>query len=248
MYKIGDVSQLTGLSIRALHHFDEIGLLIPAHRDPSGYRRYNRENLLRLQHILVLRELGMPLSEIHKALQNGPQPDLNALKSHRQNLMERRASLDKLLQTLTKTINTMENNTLVTEAELFEGFSKHEIDAINAEVDATWDPATVAESRRRTASFTKAQWNSVKAHGTDVEQNLAASMHLPADSDAVQALVKQHHAWIEHFYPCTKAMYLGLASLYLEDERFTAHYERIKPGLAAFLSNAMVVFANKNLS
>lgn len=245
MFKIGEVAHQTGLTIRTLHHFDEIRLLEPSQRDPSGYRRYSKEDLAKLQQILLYRELGIPLADIKKTLELPENKRLETLRNHRISLAMRKSEVERLIQTLEKTIHHMENQTMNTlsESELYGGLSRSAIDAINAEVDAAWDPTIVAESRRRVKNMSAGQWKAVKSEGDRLEKELAALMHQSPAHATVQALIARHHAWIEHFYPCPKSMYLGLADLYTSDERFSAHYHKTAPGLAEFLSNAMRIFA-----
>ncbi|TNE74546.1 MerR family transcriptional regulator [bacterium] len=244
-HTIGEVAKLARISIKTLHHFDKIGLLKPSQRDESGYRRYSREDLLKLQSVLFYRELKFPLKEIKKLLDA---PDVNLLghlQHHKKLLEAEQNRMKTLLNTLTKTIQHLENTMPITEEELYEGFSKEEIEAINKEVDTKYDPKIVAESRKRVQQMNKNQWNDVKLLADDINQKLAALISFPIDAPEVQEQIVRHHEWVNTFYDCSLEMYAGLSDLYVQDERFKANYDSVKPGLAEFLSKAMKKYVEK---
>jgi len=136
--------------------------------------------------------------------------------------------------------------------DLYKGLSKAEIEDLKQEVDdkarsGEWDPQLVTQSRRRLGKMSKSAWDEIGKAGDEINAELAEFMHLEPGSDAVQSLIHRHHTWIENFYDCSKSVYMGLAEMYISDERFKAHYDSVKPGLAEFLSAGMKLFAERSL-
>jgi hypothetical protein len=131
--------------------------------------------------------------------------------------------------------------------DLYKGFDLEKINRWNKEVDEKYDPETVAESRRNTGKMSKDQFNRIQREGDRVTQAISEQMDKGVASPEVQVLIREHHAWIENFYTCPAEMYKGLGQLYVENPEFTAFYEKIKPGLAFFMGEAMALFAENSL-
>lgn len=249
-YTVQQLANLAGVSVRTLHHYDHIGLLKPSSRTAAGYRLYRSAELRRLQQILFFRELDFPLKDIRRILDDPNFDPIFALKEHRHLLVAQRERLSQLLQTLDKTILEFSEETmLLSDEELYEGFSKEQIERYKREVREKYDPDLVAESNRQVKKMSKAQWKAVGAEGDAVTRELAAlaADHAPADP-AVQTVIARHHAWIENFYPCNAATYAGLGQLYTDNPEFRAHYDNFRPDLADFMRAAMVYFAEHSLS
>jgi DNA-binding transcriptional MerR regulator len=248
MYQINQLARLAGVTVRTLHHYDHIGLLAPGDHSEGGYRLYGRAELLRLQEILLYRELDLPLKTIKELLDDPQHDSLKSLAEHRDRLKQQQARIARIIDTIDNTIiHLKENNMPLNDRDLYGGLSQEEIDAMNREVDEQYDPEIVAQSRERVSKLSKQQWEGVQAQGDRVNQRIAEAMDLAPTDASVQQLVAKHHAWIENFYDCNATVYRGLAEMYVSDERFTAYYEKIKPGLAAFLSKAMIHFAENSL-
>lgn len=243
-YSIGEVAQLSGVSLKTLHYYDSIGLLKPDKRGKSGYRKYSRSNLEQLQTILFYRELRFSLNEIKRILFEDNHSILHHLETQLELLTNEKERTNQLIQTLTKTINAMKNNQIVSDYELYEGFSKEEVDKISQEVELKYDPETVRESKLRTKKWDKNKWNEVKHLEMEINQKLAIYTVDQIECNDVQNLIEQHFHWVNQFYNCTLEMYLGLAELYKQDERFKNHYESIQEGLTEVLSSAIKVFVN----
>jgi DNA-binding transcriptional MerR regulator len=248
-HTISRLAKLAGVSVRTLHHYDHIGLLQPSARTAAGYRLYTEPDLLRLQQILFFKELDFSLDAIQTAL-NDPHFDPAAtLKNHRRLLQLRADRLGCLLNTLDKTITQLtEDMMTLTDAELYEGFTKEQVDRYNREVNETYDPALVAESRQRVRKLSKEQWAGVKAEGENVTRLIAAHMDHTPGSPPVQTLIARHCAWIENFYPVSAEIYAGLGQLYIQNQEFTAHYEQYRPGMADFMAKAMAHYADTVLA
>lgn len=247
-YSVSQLATMAGVSVRTLHHYDHIGLLTPSARTAAGYRLYGEPDVLRLQQILFFKELDVPLSKIRDILDDPDFDQVTALENHRRLLQTRAERLVRLLKTIDKTIQRLkENDMTMTDEELYEGFTKEQIERYKREARERYDPALVEESERRLRTMTKAQWQAVKAEGEDVTCAIAELMDRAPDDPEVQALIGRHHGWIERFYPANAEVYRGLGQLYTEHEEFRAFYEKVRPGLADFMQAAMRHYADHNL-
>lgn len=247
-YSIGELAKLAGVSIRTLRYYDKIGLLKPAERADSNYRYYGKEELYRLQQILFFKELDFELKKIRKLLDDPDFDQLKALAFQRKQIAGRKHRLEKLLITLDKTITELKKeNSMLTDKELYEGFSKEEINKIKKEVQEKFDPKVVEESQVNVNKMTKSGFEAIKSEQLQQAQDLAKLMDQPVDSNEVQAVIKRHHQTNEKFYKTNAEMYKGLADMYVSDARFTEFYDKHQQGLAKFLREAMYVFAEKRL-
>jgi DNA-binding transcriptional MerR regulator len=248
-YTIGQVARMAGVSVRTLHHYDQIGLLKPSARSAAGYRLYEEQDLLRLQQILFFKELDMPLREIGDVLDDPGYDQVEALEQHRQLLQGRMERLARLLKTIDRTIERItEDSMAITDAELYAGFTPEQAERYRREAREKYDPALVEESERRLRQMSKAQWDSIKAEGDEVTRSMAALMGRPPGDAEVQQVVARHYAWIEHFWTPTAEAYRGLGQGYVDNPEFRAFYDRYAPGLADFLAAAMRTYADEVLA
>ena len=240
---VGDVAALAGVTVRTLHHYDRIGLLSPSERTSAGYRRYTPSDLDRLHQVLVYRELGFPLEEIATLLDD---PAADPVAHLRRQLALLRDRLDRTRAMVAAVEKEMEARTMgisLTPEERFEVFGDHDPSQYDAEVEERWgETDAYRESRRRTSSYTKDDWLRIKAEGADVERRFAEALRsgTAADSEQAMEVAEEHRQHISRwFYDCPPEMHAGLGRMYVEDERFTAHYEEIAPGLAQYVSTAV---------
>jgi DNA-binding transcriptional MerR regulator len=240
---VGEVATLAGVTVRTLHHYDRIGLLSPSERTSAGYRRYTPSDLDRLHQVLVYRELGFPLEEIATLLDD---PAADPVAHLRRQLALLRDRLDRTRAMVAAVEKEMEARTMgisLTPEERFEVFGEHDPSQYDAEVEERWgETEAYAESRRRTSSYTKDDWLRIKEEGADVERRFAEALRSGAAADSEQAMdvAEEHRQHISRwFYDCPPEMHAGLGRMYVEDERFTAHYEEIAPGLAQYVSTAV---------
>jgi DNA-binding transcriptional MerR regulator len=248
-YTVSQLADMAGVSVRTLHHYDHVGLLKPTARTAAGYRLYGEQDVLRLQQILFFKELDVPLSEIRDILDDPEFDQVEALENHRRTLLARAERLTRLLKTIDKTIQRLkEDDMTMTDEELYEGFTKEQIERYKREARERYDPALVEESERRLRKMTKAEWNAVKAEGGDVARAIAEHMDKGPHDPEVQTLIGRHHAWIENFYTANADVYRGLGQLYAEHEEFRKFYDKVRPGLADFMQAAMTHYADHNLS
>lgn len=245
-YTVKAVADLANISVRTLHHYDHIGLLRPASVSPAGYRLYSEADLERLQEVLFFRELGFSLSEIKRIISSPRYDRLEALREHHRLLLEKRRRLDKLIRSVARTIESTERGDKMSEEEMFEGFDQKQIDAWTEEARERWGAEHVDESVRRTKRYTKADWKALYEEMGDLTSRIAEGMDRGPDDPAVQEQVARWHRIInERFYDCTPEIFRGLGDLYVDDPRFTATYEKIRPGLAQFLRAAMHIYVDR---
>jgi len=244
-YTVGELARRTGVTVRLLHHYDEIGLVRPSARTPAGYRLYEDGDVLRLQQVLFFRELGFPLDEIADVLDADGFDRASALREQRRALEARRAQVDDKIAAIDAALASLEKGTPMNPDDfkaLFDGFdpSVHEDEARQrwGQTDA------YQESARRTRGYGKAEWEQIKRESAATYAALAARMQAgdAPDAPAVQALVADHRAHITRwFYPCSHALHRGLARMYVDDPRFAANIDKAGgPGLARFLSAAIL--------
>lgn len=255
-YSVKALAKLAGVSVRTLHHYDRLGLLKPSVRTEARYRLYGKDELLRLQQILFYRELDFSLNEILALLKDPNFDLLHALESHKKGLQQRQERLTTLLTTIDKTISTVKGERdMLTNEELYAGFSKEQTEAYRAEAVARYGENEVAASETNLRQLGKAGFEQLKTDAQDIATKLLSLVGQDPASPAVQEQIARHYANIRGFWGeavCAgkdmAAAYKGLAQLYLDDPRYTRFGGEPNPAYAAFLQQAMVHFADTNLS
>ncbi|MGC4876344.1 MerR family transcriptional regulator [Micromonospora sp. DT43] len=242
-YTVGQVAKVARVTVRTLHHYDEIGLLSPSGRTSAGYRRYDDADLQRLQLVLYYRELGFPLEEI-AAIIDDPAADPAAhLRRQHELLTGRLKRLQEMVEAIEFAMEASKMNIRLTPEERFEVFGDVDPEQYQAEVEQRWgDTDAYRESNRRASRYTKDDWLRNKAENEDWSRRIVAMLTsgAPADSPEAMDLAEEHRQLIcRWFYECPYEMHTGLADMYLADERFTAYFENIAPGLAAYLNEAI---------
>lgn len=244
MRTVGEVSELVGVSVRALHHYDELGLLSPSARSDAGYRLYSYEDLQRLQEILAWRALGFALNEIGALLDQDGDDRLSALERQRR-LVERELEwLSGLAHALDTALASHRTGKTQEETTMFDGFDPAEYED---EARERWGHTEAyRESRRRAASYGPDEWRDIHKEVGGIERAFAELMQAgePATGDAARALAERHRAHISRwFYACSAQIHRGLAAMYIADERFAKHYERRAAGLAGYVHGAILASA-----
>lgn len=241
LYSISELAQLAGVSVRTLHHYDQIGLLKPAGRSQGGYRLYQQAQLYQLQQILLFKELDFSLPQIRQMLSE-PNFDLRAsLRQQQQWIRERQLQLDTLQQTLSHTLASLEHEEMSKTTQLFDGFSDK---ALREEAVSRWGDE-VKQSQASWDAKTSSDQQALQAQGEALAQQFAALRHLPAETREVQQLAQAQHSWLNAFSPCPAARLPMLGEMYVHDERFKAYYDRFGVGTAEFVRDALVIYANK---
>lgn len=244
MKTVGEVAELAGITVRTLHHYDEIGLLSPGGRSEAGYRLYCYDDLARLREILIWRTLGFPLNEI-AALLDDPRHDRLAALERQRELIEREVErLGALATAVDAAIAAHVNGTRLEVTTMFEGFDPSEYEE---EARERWGHTEAyRESARRAAGYGAAEWGEIRAEAEAITREMIVLMRggEPADGQAARALAERHRQHISRwFYPCSPRMHRGLAEMYVADERFTRTYEREAEGLAAYFHDAILANA-----
>ncbi len=252
-YSAKGLSKLAGVSVRTLHHYDEIGLLKPAIRTESKYRLYGENELIKLQQILFYKELDFPLKEIIEIL-NGPDFDLiKAFESHRQALESKKENINVMLNTIEKTISNLKGKKMITNEELFEGFAAEDVTPIRNEAIKKYGVEQVESSENSLKKLSKEQFAQLKKEQQEIGKNLFDLSHMSPESELVQLEIARHYKNIRKFWG-TDGMqdtqwkqYKGLGELYMADERFSTVDGSPQPEFVKFLSRAMTHFAHTQL-
>lgn len=238
---VGQVARRLGITRRTLHHYDEIHLVVPSVRTHAGYRLYTDEDLTRLQHVVVYRRLGFGLEEIADLLET-PDGLVGHLRRQRATVMTRLEELRGLVEALDHALENAMNHTPITDAdkrELFgDGFGEEYV----AEAEQRWgDTPAWAQSRERTAGYTRADWERIKAEGDAVNAEFARLLDagVPADSEEAARAAEAHRRSIESHFDCPHDLHVRIASMYPSDPRFTRYYDEIRPGLAQYVDDAV---------
>jgi DNA-binding transcriptional MerR regulator len=245
-FSVNRLAKLAGVSVRTLHHYDEIGLLKPAIRAESNYRYYGTKELLRLQQILLYKEMDFTLAQIAEILDDRDFDLLKALGEHKKQLQKKKQRVTELLQTVDNTIVQLKKKKMNYE-ELFKGISKEQAEAWTKEAKEKWGAETIERSHQKLLAMDKKDWEVLKKRGEDLNKALAASMHLPTDDAKVQELIAQHYDMMGCYFDVTLEIYKNLGTMYAEDERFTATYEKYASGLAVFVRDAIHVYCELKL-
>ena len=248
-YTVKNLSELSKVTVRALHFYEEEGLLKPSYYGANGYRYYEEKQLLELQQILFFKELGFSLKQIKKVLGRSDFDQLAALQSHKKALSLEWEKIGKLIGTIDKTIQHIKGNVKMEDKDIFQGFGqitvgKGDEPYFNAEVlvlKSLKQPREEVDGSERV--------NIAKA-GNELYRRVAECMEKGKTpfSKEVQSLVKKHHAFSEKFHGSTKEVYKALSKLYREHPEFRKQLDPIHLELAEFLAEAMDVFADKELS
>ncbi len=249
---IGAAAKAAGLSVRTLHHYDAIGLLRPSGRTEAGYRLYGDHDLGRLQQVLVFRELGFPLADIGRIMNEPGFDRERALVAQRALLAEKGRRLAAMLAAVDAALASLQKGSTVTADELFEGFGEFDPTDYEDEVRRRWGGTDAyEESARRTASYSKEDWRRIREESDEITAGFVRAMDdgLPPEDQTVQALAQRHHDHLaRYFYDPGLEMYGGLADLWIDDARFTKNIDKARPGLAAYQRAAVKAWVAARLA
>lgn len=247
---IGDVARMTGITARTLRHYDDIGLLRPSRVSANGYRWYGREELLRLQRILLLRELRLPLTDIH-ALLDRDADEVSFLRQHRERLRAERSRLDQAIGTIDRTIEDIQGARSMEDEEFFVGL-KRRTRELEADLAARFGPGVHAHfdhTEAATAAWTRRDHQRAAEQGRDVLRRLAAAMAagLEPDHHEVLDLMVEHYEGVRAFWPADAGAYYALAEVTLDNPQQRAMVAEIDPGLPSWLADAIRAYATHRL-
>lgn len=238
-YSVGQVAKIAQVTVRTLHHYDEIGLLHPSGRLDSGYRSYTMADLERLQRILCYRQLGFPLDHISAMLDEPETDALEHLQRQHALLSERIKELQRMAATVKTLMEAHTMGITLEPHELLEVFGESDPTAYHEKAEQQWGNSYAwTESHRRASTYTKADWQRMRAEIAALMADIAAAKRdgLAPGSHRAMDLAEQHRVYLERwFYPCSYALHRGLGDLYVNDPRFAAQLAKYAPEDAGFV-------------
>jgi len=245
MRTVSEVSELAGVTVRTLHHYDELGLLSPSARSDAGYRLYSAADLARLQEIVVWRRLGFSLAEIRALLDDRAHDRVLALRRQRELVEAQLERLRASARALDAALAAHANGTEPQEETMFDGLAASDFED---EARERWGHTDAyRESAARTARYGEREWREIRAQSEQITTDFAAALAAgePASAESVRAIAERHRRHIsEWFYPCSPQLHRGLGELYVADLRFAAGFEGRAEGLAAYVRDAIVANAD----
>lgn len=235
---VGSVASSAGVTVRTLHHWESVGLVVPSARTPSGYRLYDPPDVARVRRVVFYRALGMSLEDIGQVLDGSADQQAQMLRARRAELVAHTSHLQQMVAAVDRLVEAAETGILLTEDEQVEIFG------------ASWQPSWVAEAgerwggsaqwteyAERAATMTADDWRAVAGEATGLTDALAAALSsgvAPGTPEA-GALAERHRAWIGTYFACSREMQVCLARSYTDDPRYREHYDSLAPGLATWL-------------
>lgn len=247
-YTINKLAKLAGVSTRTLRYYDEIGLLLPVRKSSNGYRIYGQEEVNQLQQILFYRELGVQLDEIKKIMCSKNFDSSIALQDHLAALLSKREQLDVLIANVEKTIKAAKGETIMSDKEKFEGFKQKMIDdnetRYGDEIRAKYGDEAIDDSNAKIKGMTKEQYAEVEKLSAELNETLRAAFEQgDPTSELARKACELHKKWLNHFgNHYSKEVHVGITQMYVDDPRFTAYYDKIAVGCAAFLRDAVLAY------
>ncbi|KHK97161.1 MerR family transcriptional regulator [Microbacterium mangrovi] len=249
-WSIQEVARLAGTTSRTLRHYDDIGLLPPSRIAANGYRHYDEASLVRLQRILLLRELGLGLEQIGEVL-GRETGEVEALTAHLAWLRQEQQRLTRQIDSVSRTITTLKAEEPLMAQNMFDGFDHTQY---KDEVEERWGKDAYARSDawwRSMSADEKAAWQT-KVSQLNADWTDAATRGIPADSAEAQELAARHVAWLSSI-PGTpagdggdlKGYVTGLGEMYVADPRFGKNYGGSAG--AEFVRDALRVYADREL-
>lgn len=245
-WSIAEVARLSKVSSRTLRHYHQLGLLAPAYTGHNGYRYYGQPELLRLQRILLLRDLGLGLEAIAEVLA-GQTDQMEALAVHRKWLLAERDRLDRMASTVDATITALRQGETMPAEEIFKDFDNNPYEE---EARQRWGDQAVDDSKARHAAMSDDAKQAFMQEAHDINAELARCFDagLPADAPEVQTAVDRHYKWVRVSWTPDAESYVGLGRMYVEDPRFTAFYDKSRAGLAPYLFEGIKAYAAARLT
>ena len=251
-YTVQKLGELAGVSTRTLRYYDEIGILKPARINSSGYRIYGQNEVNRLQQILFYKELGVSLEEIRDIVTDPAFDAKKALKQHLGKLLDKRLQIDTLIANVEKTLAVTEGRIEMSDKEKFDGFKQKLIqeneEKYGKEVRGKFGDEVVEQSNNAFKNMTKEDYDAFEALGDEILKTLAEAFKTEDPAGELgQKTADLHKQWIEKAWGrYSKEAHAGVAQMYVDDERFTAYYDKEQPGLATFLRDAVHTYTGMN--
>ena len=240
---VGRIAHLAGLTVRTLHHYDEIGLVVPSRRSGAGYRLYGPGDVERLQEVLFFRELGFGLDEIKRIVTGPGYARLPALERQRKLLEIKAERILTMIEAVDGAVAAEREGTRMTNEDMLEVFGDFDPADYEDEVRERWgNTEAYRVSAQRTSRYTKQDWQQLGREAGEINEAFIALMDAgtPADGPAAREVAERHRAHISKwFYECTPEIHAGLGQMYVSDPRFTENIDKAAPGLARYMAEAI---------
>lgn len=249
---VKEIAQLSGVSVRTLHWYDQIGILPPSYIGANGYRYYEQEQLLILQHILFFKELGFGLNDIKQLLKQSSNDKIKTLQAHKKVLQKEIYRKQELMNTLDKTILHLKGETIMKDEELYIGFDRtkqKEYEMYIVQAYGTKAEDRLRQCHKRTAKWDQHVWDDVKQKGDQVHRDLAKMIDkkFPPNHPEVQKIIQRHYELQNRFFDLDQEVYLGLGDLYRQHPDFKKFFDGYHSKMPEYLQQAIQVFARDQL-
>jgi DNA-binding transcriptional MerR regulator len=252
-YTVSQLAKLAGVSARTLRYYDEIGLLKPKRVSSKGYRIYGQNEVDLLQQILFYRELELGLDEIKKIIYSEAFDIEKALNNHLTHLIQKRKHLGEIIETVEKSIRNVKGEINMSDQEKFEVFKKEKIqqneEQYGEEIREKYGEDVIEQSNEKFAGMTEKEYKAFEASVAELNQKLAeATRTRKPESELGQEVARLHQDWLRSAWPenhYSEEAHYNLSLMYVADERFKAYYEKIAPGAAEFLHEALKVYLDR---
>lgn len=247
-YTIKKLAELAGITTRTLRYYDEIDILKPARINSSGYRIYGKNEVDKLQQIMFYRELGVELDLIKSILSSSSFSNIEALKGHREKLLDKKNQLDMLINNVEKTISAAEGRNTMSDKEKFEGFKKKMVEnnekKYGREIRGKYGEDVANKSNKKVLGMSQEEYDKLERLNQELNETLKlACEEGNPSSELAQKACQLHKEWLSFYWTeYSKEAHMGLAQMYVDDERFAEYYNKIHPGCALFLRDAMKIF------
>ncbi|KFK91472.1 MerR family transcriptional regulator [Streptomyces sp. JS01] len=245
-WSIQEIARRAGTTSRTLRHYGDLGLLAPSRIGSNGYRYYDQDALVRLQRILLLRELGLSLPAIKDVLE-GQRDTAVALRAHLRLLEQEQARIGRQIASVRTTLHKTQEGMELMAAEVFDGFDHT---AHEQEVTERWGRDAYEEGDRWWRSLGDAEKKAFQDEHEAIARDWgrAREAGLTADGPEAQELARRHCAWLSSAKEPSRSYVIGLGEMYVADPRFGKNYDRYGDGTAAFVRDALTVYAHHRLS
>lgn len=246
-FTVKEVAEISNVSVRTLHFYDEIGLLKPAFVGENNYRYYEEEQLLLLQQILFYRELGFPLAEIQRVMESPDFNKIQALEAHRTTLAAQNERTHDLIRTIDRTLDHLKKGAPLKETEIYLGFDPTKQAEYEKEIKDKYGDRLLKESKRRTKNWARADYENVKIGYDQIHREMTVLLErgVAFDSAEAHSVIDRHFEIINRFYTPTREVYVGLGQMYCEHPEFRKLYDSHHPKLAEYMRDAMRAYAEK---
>lgn len=251
-YMVKELAELSGVSVRTLRFYDEIGLFKPAYYGENGYRYYEKDQLFILQQILFYRELGIELTQIQKIMDDPSFDKIKALRNHRDILEKEKERTQVLIRTIDKTLAHLEKETPMKDSEIYQGFDpKKQAKYEQYLIDNYGDQArkNIEEGKLRTKDWKKADFDKVGNDYAEIHKALKGDLEkgLSVNDPKVQKQIEAHYEVVNRFWTPNREAYIALGRNYCEFPDFRKHFDSHHPKLAEYIADAIKVFAEREL-